>query len=214
MAQYGFYFDNSRCTGCHTCELACKDYNDLDQTIAFRRVYDYEGGETLAAADGTVTTTAYGYHVSSACNHCVAPACVEVCPSGAMQKDAETGIVWTDHEVCIACGSCAAACPYGAPTVDEVKDYSVKCDLCRDRVGAGLAPICVESCPLRALEFGEIEALRSAHPDAVDAIAPLPDPSKTGPNVCILAGPACKAWDDASGIIANEKEVAGVPAWA
>ena len=214
MAQYGFYFDNSRCTGCRTCELACKDYNNLDQTIAFRDVYDYEGGETVANADGTVTTTSFGYHVSSACNHCTTPACTEKCPTGAMQKDADTGIVWTDHELCIGCGTCTLACPYGAPIVDEVSKYSVKCDLCKARVTEGLAPICVDSCPLRALEFGEIEALRAAHPDAVDAIAPLPDPSQTGPNVCILAGPAAKSWDDAAGMIANEKEVTGVAAWA
>ncbi|MBQ3106202.1 MAG: 4Fe-4S binding protein [Eggerthellaceae bacterium] len=214
MAQYGFYFDNSRCTGCHTCELACKDYNDLDQTLALRKVYDYEGGETTAAADGSVTTTAYGYHVSTACNHCTAPACVEACPTGAMQKDADTGIVWTDHEVCIGCESCVKACPYGAPVLDEVTKYTVKCDLCKSRVTAGKQPICVESCPLRALEFGDIEELRAAHPDAVDAIAPLPDPAQTAPNVCILAGPAAQKWDDTAGMVANEKEVTGVLAWA
>ena len=42
MTQYGFYFDSTRCTGCKTCEMACKDYKDLPATIAFRKVYDYE----------------------------------------------------------------------------------------------------------------------------------------------------------------------------
>ena len=44
MAQYGFHFDSSRCTGCKTCELVCKDYHDLGPAILFRRIYDYEGG--------------------------------------------------------------------------------------------------------------------------------------------------------------------------
>ena len=41
---YGFYFDSTRCTGCRTCEMACKDYHDLSTEAAFRRVFDYEGG--------------------------------------------------------------------------------------------------------------------------------------------------------------------------
>ena len=45
MTQYGFYFDSTRCTGCRTCEMACKDYNDLPANYAFRRVFDYEGGD-------------------------------------------------------------------------------------------------------------------------------------------------------------------------
>jgi Fe-S-cluster-containing dehydrogenase component len=45
--QYGFYFDNVRCAGCKTCELACKDYRDLGAGLSYRRVYDYEGGRGL-----------------------------------------------------------------------------------------------------------------------------------------------------------------------
>ena len=59
MTQYGFYFDSSRCTGCKTCEMACKDYKDLSQTVAFRKVYDDEGGTWTAADDGSYTTDAY-----------------------------------------------------------------------------------------------------------------------------------------------------------
>ena len=73
MTQYGFYFDSARCTGCRTCEMACKDYKDLPQTIAFRRVYDYEGGTWTDAGDGTYTSDTYAYHVSLGCNHCAMP---------------------------------------------------------------------------------------------------------------------------------------------
>ena len=47
MTQYGFYFDSSRCTGCKTCELVCKDYHDLGPDILFRRIYDFEGGSNV-----------------------------------------------------------------------------------------------------------------------------------------------------------------------
>ena len=47
---YGFYFDSTRCTGCRTCEMACKDYHDLSTEAAFRRVFDYEGGEFVENA--------------------------------------------------------------------------------------------------------------------------------------------------------------------
>ena len=212
MAQYGFYFDNTRCTGCRTCTMACKDYNDLSQTIAFRKVFDYEGGEVTQAEDGTVTSTCFMYHVSRACQHCDNPACVDVCPQQSMQKDEETGLVFNDPEICIGCGSCVNACPYGVPIVDDEAGICVKCNGCYDRTVAGLAPICVEACPLRALEFGPIDELRAAHPDCNADIAPLADPTQTGPNLIVLKSPAAKPFSDTEGIIGNMEEIEGEPA--
>ncbi len=212
MAQYGFYFDNTRCTGCRTCTMACKDYKDLDQKHAFRNVCDYEGGELTVGDDGTVVSGVYMYHVSSACNHCDNPACVAACPAGAVVKDEETGLVYINPEVCGGAGTCVEACPYGVPVFFEETQKASKCDGCRDRVAAGLKPVCVGSCPLRALEFDEIETLRSAHPDAVDSIAPLPAGDATGPNLLILASPA--AADASDGAVTNTKQLAGEEAWA
>ena len=106
MAQYGFHFDSSRCTGCKTCELVCKDYHDLGPAILFRRIYDYEGGTWTKTKEDAWEKTAFNYHVSISCNHCDSPACVENCPTGAMQKDEATGLVNTDPNVCIGCGTC------------------------------------------------------------------------------------------------------------
>lgn len=112
MAQYGFYFDATRCTGCKTCEAACRDYHDLPLELSYRHVYELEGGSWSQAADGTWTTDSYTYYTSFACSHCTNPACTHVCPTGAMHKD-DDGIVSVDSHRCIGCGYCELACPYG-----------------------------------------------------------------------------------------------------
>ena len=52
MAQYGFFYDNTRCTGCKTCVMACKDYYDSPLDIARRKVYDIEGGQWKGEQNG------------------------------------------------------------------------------------------------------------------------------------------------------------------
>ena len=148
MTQYGFYFDSTRCTGCKTCEMACKDYKDLPATIAFRKVYDYEGGSWTDAGDGIYTTDTFAYHVSLACNHCAMPACMAKCPSGAIEKDGKTGLVHIDQEKCTGVGACVTSCPYNVPVLDDAKKAQ-KCDGCADRVAEGLNPICVDACPVQ-----------------------------------------------------------------
>ena len=140
----GFYFDNARCTGCRTCVMACKDYHDHGADEGFRRVIDYEGGGWTVAEDGTLSQDAFAYHISLACNHCANPACAQVCPTEAMHRD-ELGLIWPDHSKCIGCGYCTMACPYHAPAIDKTLKRSSKCDGCRERIAAGLAPICVEA---------------------------------------------------------------------
>ena len=111
MTQYAFHFDATRCTGCKTCEFSCKDYKDLGLGVAYRKVYECAGGETLRDADGCFKTTCFSYPVSISCNHCDHPSCTEVCPTGAMHKDEETGLVSVDEGKCIGCGYCHMACP-------------------------------------------------------------------------------------------------------
>ena len=206
MATYGFYFDNSRCTGCRTCSMACKDYNDTPREISFRKVYDVEGGGWEQAEDGTCTTTADVYHISLGCQHCADPACIKACPTTAMHKEPKTELVVVDPEKCIGCGYCAMACPYGVPVVDREVGHSVKCNGCIDRVQQGKKPICVEACPLRALDFDEIGALRAKY-KGVQQIAPMPDASITHPHIIIKPSPAAAAPLAAEGFIANPKEV-------
>ena len=205
MTQYAFYFDSTRCTGCRTCEMACKDYKDLSADIAYRKVYDYEGGGFTQFEDGTCQATSFVYHVSLGCQHCQNPACVQVCPTGAMHKDAETGLVSVNADVCVGCGYCHMACPYNVPTVDRSLGHSVKCDGCADRVAQGKRPICVESCPLRALDFGPIEDMQKKGEQA--NIAPLPDASYTTPCLFIKACDDARPAESRDGEVANPLEV-------
>ena len=78
--------------------MACKDYKDLAETVAFRKVFDYEGGSWTEGEDGTFTTDTYSYHVSAACNHCETPACMTACPA-AKEFDDETGFVANEKEI-------------------------------------------------------------------------------------------------------------------
>ena len=205
MTQHAFYFDSSRCTGCKTCELACKDYKDLSKDIAYRKVYDYEGGSWKEAADDTWMCSAFAYHVSMSCNHCDHPACVSVCPTGAMHKDADSGLVSVDEAKCIGCGYCHMACPYNSPKVDRSIGHSVKCDGCASRVKDGKRPICVEACPLRALDFGTVDEMSKKGEKA--NIAPLPSPSFTSPNFFIKATDDAKPAESTEGKVNNILEV-------
>ncbi|MCI2242541.1 4Fe-4S dicluster domain-containing protein [Adlercreutzia faecimuris] len=205
MRRYAFYFDGSRCTGCKTCEFACKDYHDLDVGTAFRRVYEVTTGETVRADDGTFATTCASYPVSLACNHCDDPACARVCPTRAMGKDPASGLVVVDEGRCVGCGYCAMACPYGAPRVDRDRGCSVKCDGCAERVAAGSRPVCVDACPARALDFGTAGALRARGSQA--SVAPLPPPGLTRPNLYVRPAAAARPSGDAEARVANPLEV-------
>lgn len=203
---HGFYFDNVRCTGCKTCVLACKDYKDLEADRTYRRVIDYENGTWKQTDEGYVLSDCLVYHISLACNHCSSPECVHVCPTGAMHAD-ELGLVWPDETRCIGCGYCTMACPYHAPVIDQETRKSSKCDGCKNRVLEDKLPICIEACPLRALDFGEVTDLKKKYPDTVATILPLADPNYTNPNLFIRASDAANLAKEVGGHIANHDEI-------
>jgi len=87
------------------------------------------------------------------CRHCDEPSCVYSCLTGALSKDAETGIVSLDTEKCIGCWTCVMACPYGAIVPDMTSKKASKCDLCSSHLDV---PACVANCPNEALLWGDI----------------------------------------------------------
>lgn len=187
MAQLGFHINSSVCTGCKACELACKDKHSFDIGPRARRVHEVCGGSWKEDVAGVYRPEGvYSYSVSYSCGHCDMPACVAACPTGAHQKDEETGVVWIDADECIGCGSCAAACPYDAPQLVETDKIMRKCDMCKDLMEHGEVAACVAICPQRALEVAPIDELRQNYGEAQD-VQPLPDSSETKPNIVITA---------------------------
>ena len=158
--QYGFYFDADRCGSCKACVMACRDKNDTLLGLKNRNVIDFGGGRWVEK-DGLVQPeNVFVYSISISCNHCESPACVANCPTGAMIKRDEDGIVYVDESVCIGCGTCANACPYGAPKVSEERGVTSKCNFCMDYLDEGGRPACVDACLMRCLDFGDIAELR------------------------------------------------------
>ena len=75
--QYAFYFDSSSCSGCKTCQVACKDKNDLSPGVLWRRVYEITGGDWEKVGE-TWIPDLKSYHLSMSCNHCEDHICLKI----------------------------------------------------------------------------------------------------------------------------------------
>ena len=170
MNQYGFYFDQSRCYACHACSVACKDWNGIGPgPEKWMTVYEWEEG---AFMDIRVHTLALS------CGHCENPLCVAACSNKALFKDEKYGTVLVDQEKCKGSRQCAVVCPYGSPKfADDAPGTKMsKCTMCLDRLEKGEIPICVASCPLRALDFGPIQELETKY-GSLRQLPGMPEPA-------------------------------------
>jgi DMSO reductase iron-sulfur subunit len=172
--QHAFHFTADNCIGCHACESACSEKNDLPAHLSFRSVGYVEGG----------TYPDYQrMNISMACNHCDDPVCLKGCPTGAYTKHAEYGAVIQDPDICFGCGYCTWVCPYNAPQLDPVKGQVEKCNMCVDRLEVGLKPACVSACLGNALNFGVVENTPENRQQIETQIPGFPDPAITQPNI-------------------------------
>lgn len=200
--QKAFYFDSSRCSGCKTCQVACKDKHNLHNAIRWRRVYEVTGGEWIQQNDIWISDIG-AYNLSLACNHCQDPICMKSCPNKALYKT-EEGIVLVDETKCMGCRYCEWACPYDALALDTEKGIMTKCTLCYDYLAEGKDPACVAACPMRVLEVGDLDDLLKKY-GSHDNIYPLPPTHHTKPSLVINQHPSAegsKNWE-----IINKEEV-------
>lgn len=140
------YVDLKRCIGCFACETSCKHEHDLPMGPRLMRLIQV-GPKKV----GRHTKTIY-YPMN--CFHCGNAPCIPACPTGAMIKREDNGIVFVDSDKCIGCKQCIQACPFGAPQYDTRSGKVIKCDFCMDRVDKGLQPACVVKCSADCLYFG------------------------------------------------------------
>lgn len=94
------------------------------------------------------------FYLPRICNHCLNPACVASCPSGAIYKRGEDGVVLINQQVCRAWRMCVTACPYKKSYYNWNTGKSEKCILCYPRLEAGLTPACMHSCVGRIRYLG------------------------------------------------------------
>jgi len=149
--------DLERCTGCKSCEAACKQTNVLGPHSYRNRVMWFDEQQRPA----TQTTLPRLDFLTVTCQQCERPACLRACPvyPKAISKDPATGVVAINEDRCTGCGECALSCPYGAIGYNADKHHAVKCDLCADRRARDLTPACAFVCPTRAIRFGKRETL-------------------------------------------------------
>lgn len=139
--QYAFEVNLDQCTGCKACVAACHSLNGLDDDESWRDV-GVLIGDIYVPYQQTVTT---------ACHHCLDPACANGCPVLAYEKDTVTGIVRHLDDQCIGCSYCILKCPYDVPKYNKKRGIVRKCDMCQQRLAVGEAPACVQSCPSGAI---------------------------------------------------------------
>ena len=148
MSHYAIVVDLDRFIGCHGCEIACKNENNIALCEYWNKVV--ERGPFGEYPDLEM------YFLPPMCQQCQDAPCVNVCPTGASYRDAD-GMVLVDKEKCIGCKYCMMACPYGVRSWSPSEHVVEKCTLCEQKIAQGGLPQCVAQCGSRARFFGDLE---------------------------------------------------------
>lgn len=176
--QYAFEVDLDACSGCKACVTACHSLNGLEDAETWRSVGQLVGGSQLLPII---------QHVTTACHHCLEPACLAGCPAKAYEKDPVTGIVRHLDDQCIGCQYCTLTCPYEVPVYSPSKGIVRKCDMCHHRLAVGEAPACVQACPNQAIRIRNVDLDQVRENSEVHNFLPgAPDPTLTYPTTSYI----------------------------
>ena len=157
--------DTTTCIGCKACEVACVEWNDMPfQPTMFDNTY-----QTMPDTNWNYWNLIKFNEVSNddgsfqwlmrkhQCMHCADPGCLAACPADGAIVQYSNGIVDFEEASCIGCQLCVSGCPFNVPKFNPSTKKVYKCTLCSDRVGQGLEPACIKSCPTGCLHFGTKE---------------------------------------------------------
>lgn len=139
---YGVNWEDNA-AGTHEDGTGKHDYNFTDMSDEARKVY-------LSFRDS------FMMYLPRICNHCLNPACVGACPSGAAYKREEDGVVLIDQDRCRAWRYCISGCPYKKTYYNWRTGKSEKCLLCYPRIETGQPPACFQACPGRIRYMGPL----------------------------------------------------------
>jgi len=199
--RYAFYFDQSKCIACNACTVACKDFYQVNPgPVRWRRQETYENQSVGRVFQNFVMS----------CNHCDEPACKTACPVNAIVQRPD-GIVIIDRDKCEGITACILACPFSAPHIatdkqepDKRESWIIdhpaqKCHMCWERLDKGLKPVCVNACPVYALDCDDVDEIKSKYKDAVRLnkkefgyAYSNNDDETTGPNLYVKPSPTLK----------------------
>ncbi|MGA1863799.1 MAG: 4Fe-4S dicluster domain-containing protein [bacterium] len=155
------FINPERCIGCKQCQIACAIEHSESKNL-YKAIYErITPRPRILVAPGLCLNSS----LPNQCRHCDPAPCMGVCPTGAISRDSDHGIVLVDGKKCISCAMCAMVCPFDVLTFSPQQDsgpgksVAVKCDHCIDRRRKGKVPACVEACKVGALVFGELNDL-------------------------------------------------------
>jgi formate dehydrogenase iron-sulfur subunit len=167
----GFFTDTSLCIGCKACEVACKQWNQLDSDGFEFSGMSYDNTRMLSSStwrhvafvespgSGGPGAQQHWLMLSDVCKHCSNAGCLQACPTGAIVRT-EFETVYVQQDVCNGCGYCVPACPYGVMDLSPTDHQAHKCTHCYDRLTAGMEPACAKACPTASIVFGPAEELQ------------------------------------------------------
>ena len=168
-----FLIDTTRCTACRGCQVACKEWKNhaslpTKQRGTHQNPPDFTpvNFKLVRFAEHMVNGKPAWYFFPDQCRHCLSPNCLAVATDyvqGCATFDEKTGAVLynekTKQLTKEQLKEVIEACPYNVPRRDEATGLLTKCNMCIDRVQANRLPMCVKTCAMGAMNFGEREAM-------------------------------------------------------
>lgn len=163
------FIDTTRCTACRGCQVACKQWHD-HEAVPTKQTGTHQNPPDLTPnnfklvrfSEHKIEGRVHWLFFPEQCRHCLQPACKAASDSyvdGAIVVDEATGIVVCTEKTKELTAEQAQevidACPYNVPRRNEKTGELAKCDMCIDRVQAGLIPMCVKTCCTGTMNFGE-----------------------------------------------------------